>query len=190
MADHDRWPLAFRRREVLATSVAAMAGCAAGPVRADPADLPVQVEDWLIADGGEHKGERVTPEMLTAGGPPLEALPADPTTGTVREGSRFNSLLLVRLPEEEIGEDVREQAADGVLAFSAICTHQGCEVSAWMEDRKVFACFCHDSWFDPADAGAVVHGPARARLPILPLAMGEGGLVVAGEFTSPPGPRG
>ena len=190
MADAEERPLAFRRREVLATSAAAMAGCAAGPARADPADMPVQPEDWLIADDGEHKGERVTPEMLAVGGPPLEALPADPTTGTVRDGSRFNKLLLVRLPEGEIAEDAREHAAEGVLAYSAICTHQGCEVSAWMEQERAFACFCHDSWFDPADMGAVIHGPARARLPILPIAMGEGGLVVAGEFTAPPGPRG
>lgn len=190
MADAEKLPLVFGRREVLATSAAAAAGCAGGAARADPADMPVQAEDWLIADDGDHEGERVTPEMLTAGGPPLEALPADPATGAVRDGSRFNKLLLVRLPEEEIPEDAREQAVDGVVAFSAICTHQGCEVSAWMEERRVFACFCHDSWFDPADAGAVVHGPARARLPILPIAMGDGGLVVAGEFTSPPGPRG
>ena len=98
-------------------------------------------------------------------------------------------MLLIRLPVEEIDADAREHVADGVLAYSAICTHQGCEVSAWMADERLMVCFCHNSHFDPAEGGRVVGGPARARLPILPLSVADGELIVAAGFTSKPGPR-
>ena len=49
----------------------------------------------------------------------------------MRDKSRFNKLVLIRLAPEDLGEDVRKHAAEGVLAYSAICTHQGCTVSGW-----------------------------------------------------------
>lgn len=49
-----------------------------------------------------------------------------------------------------------------VLAFSAVCTHAGCEVSPGSENR--FHCPCHESWFKAED-GSVISGPANAALP-------------------------
>lgn len=50
-----------------------------------------------------------------------------------------------------------------VVAYSNICTHQGCEVGYETADKK-FGCPCHGSQFDPR--GEVVQGPARVRLPL------------------------
>ena len=78
---------------------------------------------------------------------------------------------------------------DGVIAFSAICTHQGCELNAWDPSTAKLRCFCHGSEFLPEKAGEVAHGPASKQLPMLPLKKGDGGkLMVADGFTAQPGP--
>ncbi|MEO7016598.1 MAG: Rieske (2Fe-2S) protein [Leifsonia sp.] len=50
-----------------------------------------------------------------------------------------------------------------VVAFSAVCTHQGCTVAP---AGREFDCPCHGSRFD-ASTGAVLGGPAQAPLPKL-----------------------
>ncbi len=53
--------------------------------------------------------------------------------------------------------------AQGILAYSAICTHLGCIV-AFDNLSNTIACPCHDGRFSPAN-GAVVSGPPPAPLP-------------------------
>ena len=60
------------------------------------------------------------------------------------------------------------------VAYSAICTHQGCTVA--YKDGNL-ACPCHGSVFDPADGAAVVAGPAPRPLPEIPVKV-QGGEVV------------
>ena len=50
-----------------------------------------------------------------------------------------------------------------VCALSAVCTHQGCLVSA--QPDASFKCFCHGSRFSPE--GVVQNGPADRDLPRL-----------------------
>lgn len=50
-----------------------------------------------------------------------------------------------------------------VLAYTAICTHQGCAVGAKSPDGEAFYCSCHGSYFQPED-GKAVAGPARGAL--------------------------
>ncbi len=49
--------------------------------------------------------------------------------------------------------------------LSAVCPHEGCNVS-WRDETKDFFCPCHDSYF--ASDGARVSGPARRGLDPLP----------------------
>lgn len=58
---------------------------------------------------------------------------------------------------------VSQPSAGKVVAFSAVCTHQGCTVAP---QGKEFDCPCHGSTFDAA-TGAVINGPARDPLPQL-----------------------
>ena len=60
------------------------------------------------------------------------------------------------------------------VAYSAICTHQGCTVA--YKDGNL-ACPCHGSVFDPANGASVVAGPAQRPLPEIPV-KAEGGEVV------------
>src|SRR5688500_443263 len=52
------------------------------------------------------------------------------------------------------------------VAYSAICTHQGCEVAY---KNGQLACPCHGSVFDPANNGQVVTPPAQQPLPEIPV---------------------
>ena len=140
----------------------------------------------LVFSEGDRAGEIIKPEDLKAGGPPVRAWPKDPKTSVVRKGSRLNEILVVRLDPSEFDEDTRSHAADGVVAYSAICVHTGCPITAWVKaaggDKDVFKCVCHNSEYDPRQSAQVVFGPAPRRLPALPLAMDDGTLTVAAAF--------
>jgi len=142
-----------------------------------------QPDDRLGFAFGARQGQAVASEDLIAGAPPVFAYPMDRATGTPRDGSRLNLVLLIRLPSEELLPTTRALAADGIVAYSAVCTHTGCDVSDWDAAAKVVVCSCHDSAFDPREAARVLGGPARRRLPALPLKQVDGVLLVAGGFT-------
>lgn len=61
------------------------------------------------------------------------------------------------------------------IAFSAICTHQGCLVSATPTE---FDCSCHGSRFEAA-TGNVLGGPARRPLHPVAVAIVDGAVVIA-----------
>ena len=77
----------------------------------------------------------------------------------------------------------RGRAAEGVVGYSAICTHTGCDVIGWHADSQRLECPCHYSQYDPKAAAQVVSGPAPRPLPALPLRIEEGRLVVAKPLT-------
>ena len=106
----------------------------------------------------------------------------DPSTGVIRDGSRLNQVLLLRLDPTELSDTTRARAAQGIVAYSAICTHTGCDVWLWERDIKTLKCPCHDSEFDPKDKAHVIRGPAPRRLPALPLKVDNGALMVRSGF--------
>jgi rieske iron-sulfur protein len=143
-------------------------------------------DDILVFSEGDRAGEAIKPQDLKAGGPPVRAWPKDPKTSVVRKGSRLNEVLVVKLDPAELDEETRSRAAGGVVAYSAICVHTGCLVTAWVKaaggDKDVFKCVCHNSEYDPRQSAQVVFGPAPRRLPALPLAADDGPLTVAAAF--------
>lgn len=120
-------------------------------------------------------------------GRPMLAYPFDATSGKRRDETRLNKVVLVRLPEAEMSAETRARAAGGVVAYSAICTHQACDVKTWLSKEKVLVCFCHSSKFNLFDDGKVVAGPASRALPFVPLKLDGDQLVVAGTFSADPG---
>ena len=127
--------------------------------------------------------EPLKPDDVPSRGKLAMAWPLDPTDDTVRDGSRLNKVLLLRLDPESLDPVTRDRAAEGVVAYSAICTHAGCDVIVWHPELKRLECPCHNSQFDPAAAAKVVGGPAPRSLPALPLRITDGRLVVAKPFT-------
>ena len=118
----------------------------------------------------ERNGAELKPGDLPLDGPPVFAWPKDPKTGVVRDGSLLNQVLLLRLDPASLDAETRGHAANGSLAYSAICTHAQCPVQGWIKERHVLKCYCHDSEFDPRANGNVVFrtrtkksiSPARA----------------------------
>src|SRR5260370_20437879 len=108
----------------------------------------------------------------------------DPVHKIIRNGERWKGIWRARFPAEQLSDETRTRAAEGVVAYTAICTHAGCEVTDWIVDKQFVFCPCHDSTFDPKDNGKVVDGPAPRMLPALPLKIVEKKLVVAGPFTA------
>ena len=59
--------------------------------------------------------------------------------------------------------------AQGVKAWSAICTHLGCIV-AFDATANAIVCPCHDGHFNPS-TGAVISGPPPSPLPAITVAV-------------------
>ena len=131
---------------------------------------------------GDKAGQIIKPEDLPLGGPQRLAYPIDPEAKVIRDGSLLNQVAIVRLDPSQLSADTQEYAADGVVAYSAICTHQGCPVSMWKADANTLFCSCHAAQFDPKDRARVINGPAPRRLPMLPVRIADGMLIVAGGF--------
>ena len=149
---------------------------------ADPRNARPQPGDRFVHSTGPNKGNAIAPGEVPVGGPHVSAYAQHPQSGIVRDGSRLNEVLLIRLDPAELTDGARGNAPHGYIAFSAVCTHGGCSDWAWDAGRKMLKCPCHDSEFDPKDGARVIVGPATRRLPRLPLKIEEGALVVAGTF--------
>ena len=108
----------------------------------------------------------VPPGSETAGPSP------SPSGSSSDSGSGSGSTkAIVKLDDVPIGGAVAAEAPSGavivaqpaegrVVAFSAICTHQGCKVAP---AGVTLNCPCHGSKFD-AMTGRVLNGPAKADL--------------------------
>ena len=148
-----------------------------------------------MLSGEQHEQQQVDDDGKTplgsadlkAGEKQVVVWACDPATKTLRDGSRLNRILLIKLDAAAMDDATRPMSADGVLAYSAFCTHQGCDVNTWLPKEQALLCYCHFSKFAPLQGGTVLDGPAPRALPALPLKTENGKLVVAGNFNSEPG---
>jgi Rieske Fe-S protein len=107
---------------------------------------------------------------------------AGPSTSDAKGGSAGAAVAASDVPvgggtilaEQKV---VVTQPSDGeFMAFSAVCTHQGCAVQSVSDGR--INCPCHGSAFSIED-GSVLAGPADAPLEELSVSV-EGGQVTVG----------
>lgn len=171
------------RRRVITIAVASLT--AQLGVIALPAHAAV-IGDRLVEEDAEGAPVPLRVADLKPG-KPVMAYAFDSKTGKRRDETRLNKLMLIRLPEAEMTPATRARAAGGVLAYSAICTHQGCDVKTWIAKEKVLACFCHASKFALLDDAKVVGGPASRALPFVPLRLDGDQIVIAGALSAEPG---
>ena len=139
--------------------------------------------DLLVNVTAAAKPEPLKPDDLPLGGKQIFAWPMDPESKTLRNGSRLNKVLLLRLDPDGFDAETKDHAVEGVVAYSAVCTHTGCDVINWHPDSELLECPCHYSNYDPKQGAKVVSGPSPRRLPALPLKIADGRLVVAKPFT-------
>jgi rieske iron-sulfur protein len=174
----------YGRRSLLKLVVAVGVAMPRAAAAQEPRALRPQKNDRFVRTGSKRP---VTLADLAPGGPPLTAYPVDPATQTIRDDSRLNEILLVRLDPTALSGDTRARAVDGIVAYSAICTHTGCDAWEWQPAASTIKCSCHFSEFALTDGARVLSGPAPRRLPALPLKIVEGVLVVADGFVGRPG---
>ena len=147
------------------------------PIALTPGGAQAQPAAQLLVDAGaEADFKPLRPDDIQMMKPIL-AFPFDAETGTPKKESRLNKMVVIRLPEEKMTPETRARSVAGVVAYSSICTHQGCDVKTWMSKESVLACYCHASKFDLFDGAKVVAGPASSALRAIPL-------VLNGEFLS------
>ena len=144
-------------------------------------------EGDLLIRSGDASRTPLAPGDIPLGAAQTMAWAMDPGDRTVRSGSRLNQLLLLRIDPAKLSPETRTRSADGVVAYTVICTHTGCDVDDWLPKDQLLSCPCHSSMFDPKDGGRVVDGPAPRMLPALPLKIVDAKLVVAKPFTAPVG---
>jgi Rieske Fe-S protein len=141
-----------------------------------------QAGDLLVRSGSDQPGEVIQAADIKLGAAPVIAWAMDPVTKQPRDASRLNQILLLRLDPATLAPETKKHAADGLVGYSAICTHAQCTVTGWLQDRQVLHCPCHQSDYDPRQNAAVVAGPAPRPLAALPLKIVDGKLTVAGAF--------
>ncbi len=167
----------------------ALALAVASPLRvfaqagAKPEKLRPQPGDRLVFAFGPHEGERLQSEELGIGAAAVAALPMDPDSGVVRDGSRLNRVMVMRLDPATLSEKTAEGAAEGIVVYSAVCTHTGCDVSDWNHETQRLVCPCHESEFEVSDGAKVMTGPAPKPLAMLPVEIAGGELRVTRGFT-------
>jgi rieske iron-sulfur protein len=132
---------------------------AAAPALADPASERPKEGDFLVAAESEK------------------------TSALELKDIPLNKVLLLHLDPTALVGVTQERAAEGVIGYSAICPHAGCEVNVWSAEQQVLECSCHFSHYNPREAAAVIDGPAPRPLAALPLKLVDGKLVVAKPFT-------
>jgi rieske iron-sulfur protein len=148
----------------------------------DPTEILPQVGDHFVYLTGPMEGQVVKTADLTVG-PQVQAYPADPS-GRVRDGSRLNLVILARIDTAGASPETVARSANGVVAYSGVCTHAGCPVNMWLPEHSAFYCSCHGSEYNPKNGADVIGGPAPRPLPALPLKEVDGVLLVAGGFTA------
>lgn len=62
------------------------------------------------------------------------------------------------------GPGILFKTRNGVFAYSAVCTHQGCTAQHNPDSGNIF-CACHGAEFDPLDGAKAIAGPTSKPLP-------------------------
>ena len=159
---------------VLGAGAVILAGCAPSPPTRGPGPGPNPRPRSSAPLGGTTGGttggsaNQTPPDVIPIPSPlppgtALATVTQIPVGGTSAVTVDGQNILLARPKVAE------------VVAFSAICTHQGCLVSAAGSE---FECFCHGSRFAAA-TGAVLTGPARRALDPIPVSVSGGSVVIA-----------
>lgn len=183
MSQNDPSQFELNRRQMLGCLCAVGAGFPLLATAQDAAmSVPPQVNDLLAYAYGDKAGQPVGVDDLAVAAQQTFVFALDQATGTMKNGTRMNQVLLVRLDPASLTPETAARSVNGLVAYSGICSHTGCDVTDWNGESKRFQCPCHESQFDPGDGARVVGGPAPWQLAALPLKQVDGKVAVAGEF--------
>ena len=155
-----------RRTLLLGTSAAGAALALAACASPEPEPgTPTPTTSATTSPSETATAESPTPEAPSAESPSaaIAKLSDIPVGGSI-SAELDNAPIIISQP-----------TAGKVVAFSAICTHQGCKVAP---ANKELDCPCHGSRFN-STTGEVIAGPAKTALPSVAVSV-SGDEVVAG----------
>lgn len=147
----------------------------------------VAAGDVLVFAAGDKKDQPITPDNLALG----DGVLAYPKK---KGANQANLTIVMHLEPEMLKPPTKiDWTVNGLVAYSALCTHLSCTVS-WDKKKTIqgseIECFCHNSIFDPRRGAIVLAGPAPVPLPQLPIALNDQGVLIAkGSFEGPVGPQ-
>ncbi|MCL6567526.1 MAG: Rieske 2Fe-2S domain-containing protein [Meiothermus silvanus] len=170
------------RRALLKKAVQVGAALVAAEVLAQ--SNGVKAGDILVYAEGSDAGKPVVPANLPFN-KAVTAYAMDPQSKVIKNDSK-GLIVLVRLDRKSLDAETAKNAADGIVAYSAICTHQGCpvrEIGSLGSGRGNLICTCHGSIYNPRAQARVLGGPAPRPLPALPVKIQNGMIVAKGVFT-------
>lgn len=183
MSRQDKSRTDTNRRKMLGCMCALGVGLPAIAEAQDPAAMEAPKEnDFLAYAYGDKAGQPVAVDDLAVAEKQVFAFAMDPASGLVKNGTRMNQVLLVRLDPATLSADTIARSVNGLVAYSGVCSHTGCDVTDWNSEFNRFQCPCHESQFDPSDSARVVGGPAPWQLAALPLKEVDGKVAVAAAF--------
>jgi rieske iron-sulfur protein len=154
------------------------------PAFAEPQKDVPQVGDVFVFADGPKKGTVATVADVVQDASPITVQAKDPK-GAVRDSENCTTLLY-RVAKDKVPADMASATIDGVMAFSAVCTHQGCLMTEIHKPNALssafgFICPCHDAIFDPLQDGKNTGGATSATLAYFPIKSDGGTIVVADE---------
>src|SRR5262245_64752907 len=132
--------------------------------QADPASAPPQKDDVLVR-AGDPASKPLTLGDIAGNAQYVSAWPMAPDTNVIRRRNRLNEVLLVRSDPQTLVGAAQSDSVAGILAYSALCPHAGCNLTTWVPEQGVLACDCHSSEFDARAAGKGIGGAACRQLP-------------------------
>jgi rieske iron-sulfur protein len=139
--------------------------------------------DFLVYADGPNKGKDVMTADIVLDAPPITVQAKNAETGEIRESEK-STVLVLRVAPEKIPADIRGDTVDGVIAYSALCTHKGCLLSDWDKPTKQFICPCHNGLFDPLKGGENTAGAPTRAIPQIPVKDHDGKLIVSDAIVS------
>ena len=140
--------------------------------------------DELVYVDGPKKGQDVMVADIAADAPPITVQAKDPASGKIRESEKAMVLVYRTSTPDKIAADIKGDTFEGIVAYSALCTHQGCQVSDWDATAKQLICPCHKAAFDPFQGGTNTGGEKTRDLPQIPVKGEEGKLIVSDAIMS------
>ncbi len=153
------------------------------PAATKPRRIRPQIDDRLVHAFGDQKGNIIKPEDIKLDASPLLAYPKDVPGNIIRDRNRLNMVLVMRLKPGSVSKLVEKHKVEDLIVYSAVCTHTGCNVEGWNNEKQHMICPCHGSEFNPANGASVVLGPAPKPLAILPVKIENHEIIVSGKFT-------
>jgi len=142
--------------------------------------LPAVAGDVLVYANGDQAGQPIKVSDLSEKF--IQAFPQgkDSKGNMVVKKDEPNNVLLVFKFAADVLQAPTDMKGtqDGVVAYSGICQHLGCQVGENPSKLPTLLCPCHSGAYDPREGCKVIGGPPPRPLPQLPIKL-EGDTVVA-----------